>query len=218
MGYAGSALREAGATLTSAQFIDVGSKDDDIKLGSIIPIAAKGVDLGGNIEIQFLNFDGSSDMDNDYYWDGESTWLKDGSDEANDVVIPAGHGLWVSNTSGAPVSLRSSGQVNEKEILFPIRTAGATAAANAFPVDTTFGKVVPIADAGVDLGGNIEIQYLNFDGSSDMDNDYYWDGESTWLKDGSDEANDVVIPAGRGLWVSNTAGAPVSIQITAPEL
>ena len=216
VGYAGSDLRDAGSTLTSALFQNVGSADGSIRLGDVVPVAAEGVDLVGNLEIQYLNYFGGTDWDNDYIWDGE-VWLKDGDSDASDVIIPVGQGLWVGNSAGAPVNFRSSGEVNQKDIQFPLREVGSTAAANAFPTATTFGKIVPVAAEDVDLVGNLEIQYLNYFGGTDWDNDYIWDGE-VWLKDGDSDASEIVVAAGQGLWVGNSAGAPVTLHIAAPEL
>ena len=216
VGYAGSQLRDEGATLTTALFQSVAAKNGETTFGSIVPVAEEGVDLSGAIEIQYLLDDGSTDWDNDYYWDG-SVWLKDGITDASETPVIGGQGMWVVNQSGAPVSFQSSGEVNQKELEYPIREEGATAAANAFPCATTFGRIVPVAEEGVDLSGAIEIQFLLDDGSTDWDNDYYWDG-SAWLKDGMTDASETPVIAGQGMWVVNQSGAPVMFHIAAPEL
>ena len=215
VGYAGSALREVGNTLTSAQFIDIANSDDTIKLSNIVPVLANGEVAGwGEVEIQYLLSDGRTDTDNDFLWDGEG-WTKDW--ESIDVDIPAGQGLWVNNTAGAEVSLRSSGEVNQKDALFVLRDIGNTAAANCFPTATKLGELLPayVSDSNVAAWGEVEIQFLLSDGRTDTENDFLWDGEG-WTKDW--ESIDVDIPAGQGLWVNNSAGTEITLRIPAPEL
>jgi len=107
VGYAQSELdNDYGAVLVSAQFASVSDSTGKIDLGSIKPTASGDVDMVDAIEIQFLNTDGTTDYENDYFWDG-AKWY-DGSTyaDATSVSIPAGKGLWVLNTTGENVSLR----------------------------------------------------------------------------------------------------------------
>ena len=105
MGYAGSALNEEGGTVTTPMFQSVGNADGEITFGAITPVADPSVELGWNLEIQYLQYTGETDWDNSYSWDG-TKWLKDGYIDASDMPIPGGQGMWVNNGAFAPVTLR----------------------------------------------------------------------------------------------------------------
>ena len=199
--------------------MNVSSQTGSIKLSSIVPVKGDGEVAGWwEVEIQYLNFDGSTDTDNDYLWNGEN-WENADMEDMSDVDVPAGQGLWVGNSTGGAVNFRSSGEVNQDDVIFELRSAGATAAGNCFPTSTTLGNILPTIKGSDDVPGwwELEIQYLNFDGSTDTDNDYLWNGEN-WENADMEEMNDVVINPGQGLWVGNSTGTAVTLRIPAPEL
>lgn len=219
MGYAGSQLRESGNTLTSVQFMDIASPTGSIKLSSIVPILESGDVAGwGDVSVQYLNFDGSTDEENNYMWDGEC-WVDTEFNPKGDIDIPAGQGLWVNNAANVAMAFRSSGAVNLNDIIFDLRDNGNIAAANAFPTKTTLGEILPAIKGTEDVPGwgDISVQYLNFDGSTDEENNYMWDGEG-WVDIEFNPKGDVDIPAAQGLWVNNASGNPITLRIPAPEL
>ena len=219
VGYAGSDLRDAGATLTSALFMNVSSPDGSLKLSNIVPVKADG-DVAGwwEVEIQYLNFDGSTDFDHDYLWNGEN-WENADMEDMSDVEVPAGQGLFVGNSTGVAVNFRSSGELNQKDVVFTLRDAGATAAGNCFPTTTTLGELLPQIKDSEDVPGwwELEIQYLNFDGSTDFDNDYMWNGEN-WENADMEDMSELTINPGQGLFIGNSTGKAVTLRIPAPEI
>ena len=218
VGYAGYQLRDVGSTMSAAMFMDITSSDGSIKLGNIVPIKSNGEIAGWwEVEIQIPAYDGSTDPNADYMWNGEG-WENGDFEPMDDVVIPVGQGLWVINSTSSSVSFRSSGQVNENDALFALREIGSTAAANSFPTAITLGDIVPmLATGGVPGWWEVEIQIPAYDGSTDPNADYMWNGEG-WENGDFEPMDDVDIPAGQGLWVINSTSAAVNLQIPAPEL
>ena len=198
-------------------FGGVGAVGGASKFGDIVPVPGPGVELSG-IELQYLTYDGSSDEEEFYIWDGDgNVWLRQGWEDATDMPIPPGQGMWVGNGSYGEVKFQSAGEVRQSEIEFPINDEGGTAVGNSFPCAITFNDITPIPGPGVELSG-IELQYLTYDGSSDDEEFYIWDGDSNiWLRQGWEEATDMPIPAGKGMWVGNGSYGQVTIHISAPE-
>ena len=219
VGYAGSQLRESGNTLTSVQFMDIASPTGSIKLSSIVPIKSNGEVAGWwEVEIQYLKYDGRTDEDHDYMWNG-ANWENLNMEDMSNVDIPAGQGLWVANSTGVAVTFQSSGEVNQSDVIFELRDSGNTAAANCFPTLTKLGEVLPSIKGSSDLPGwwEVEIQYLKYDGRTDDDNDYMWNG-ANWENLNMEDMSNVDVPAGQGLWVANSTGKTVLLRIPAPEL
>ena len=199
--------------------MNVSATDGTIKLSSIVPVKGNGEVAGWwEVEIQYLLFDGRTDDNNDYMWNG-TNWENLAMEDQSDVEIPAGQGLWVFNTTGGAVTFRSSGEVNQNDVIFELRSAGATASANCFPTPLTLGDILPAIKGSDSVPGwwEVEIQYLLFDGRTDDNNDYMWNG-TNWENLAMEDKSAVPVPAGQGLWVFNTSGSEVTLRIPAPEL
>ena len=73
-------------------------------------------------------------------------------------------------------------------------------------------SVVPVSGlAAKDIRGKIEIQTLNNDGTTG-DEDYYWDGATWCYMEDDEDASDIIMDAGKGYWVYNYTGKPVTFQ------
>ena len=219
VGYAGSALRETGNTLTSALFMDISSPTGAIKLSSIVPVKDNGeVAEWWEIGVQYLLYNGYTDNDHNYMWNGEG-WEDTDFNPCDDVIIPAGQGLWVNNSTGGAVSFRSSGEVNQDDVIFELRDSGNTAAANCFPTATTLGEILPAIKNSDEVPEwwEVGIQFLLYNGYTDNDHNYMWNGEG-WEDTDFNPCDDEPIPVGQGLWVNNSSGKAVTLRIPAPEL
>ena len=219
-------MNDVGATLLTPIFAKVGTSTGNPRFGDFIPVRKDGLPIEDyKIEVQGLFSDGTTDWDFNFTWEN-GRWIdyNDFSEDpdASDVEITQGRGLWIYNTTEAEVYFQGAGQVSEFDAEYPMNDVGATAIGNCYPVETTWGQVVPIRDDGKPIEDyKIEVQGLNYDGTTDWDYNYTWEN-GRWIdyNDFSEDpdATNVKIPVGKGLWVYNTTEAKVTIHIAAPEL
>ena len=212
-------MNDMGATLLTPTFIGIGTTSGNPTFGNFIPMTESGVADAYSIEIQGLNSDGSTDWDFNYAWDG-SKWIDYGTmEDATNVELTRGRGLWTYNNTGAAVTFQCSGQVNVYDVSYPLNASGATAVGNCFPCECTWGDVLLSADEGNSISPySIEVQGLNSDGTTNWDYNYAWDG-TKWIDYGTmEDATNVKIPVGKGLWMYNNTGAGVTVRFAAPEL
>ena len=203
--------------MTSAQFTDVAAADGSITLSNLVPVAGEGVETAYSVEVQILDNVGYT-TDADYMWNGSSWDNVLTGEDASDVTIPAGQGLWVANFVGESVGFQSSGRVPTSDLNAALDTDfGAVAIGNPFPVSVTLGDIVPLAAEGVETAYSVEIQILDNAGYT-TEADYMWNGSSWENVLTSEDASQVTFPAGQGLWVANFTGEAVSLYIPAPEL
>lgn len=198
------------------------------------------VDDEGN-QLMFSYWDNEDTSD-----DGEGTgagWYRDGyvseDTKVTGIVFDAGQAFWVQGVDG--LSIQTSGQVKMSEAVIPMRQ-GHAAGGNPFPTTrdlaTTFSVTgyESYADGGDGIGGSVIVKVLTETGAIDIDAEgrpmswSFWDNEDTsddgegtgagWYRDGyvseDTKVNDVVIPAGQGLWIQGVDG--LYLHIRAPEL
>jgi len=194
-----------------------GDAQGQIKFGDFYPVV---VETGakakaGKVNAQFLKTTGATDVT--YTWTG-TYWLSSKTKKnASDELLPAGKALWLINNTGSAIALKSSGEVNQKDILFPLQLSGGAVAGNAFPVDTTFASIIPkVHSTGAAAkAGKVNLQYLKTTGATDVT--YTWTG-TYWLSSKTKKnASTEVVPAGKGFWVINNTGDAADIYIAAPE-
>ena len=217
VGYAQSGLT-TGFTLSSAQFLAVGS-EDSIGLQSIKPT---GDGTSDTVSIQTLDSAGRAvDTYTWCDWAGESgdqeAW-SDGSGEIIEgVTFEPGQGLWVYGAS-ADQGLMTAGRVAKSDVQVKL-CSGFVAVGNPFPVEINLQDIVPVGEGTSDT---VSIQTLDSAGRAvDTYTWCDWAGESgdqeAW-SDGSGEIIEgVTFTPGQGLWVYG-ASAEQSIRFPAPEL
>ena len=107
VGYASSALDDAGgAAAVAPQFSTVGS-EAGIKLSDIEPLTETTTSLRRKIQIQLLTSAGLAATI--YRWEGTGgkTWIAEKStDDMGETEIPAGQAMWVLNTANCTATLR----------------------------------------------------------------------------------------------------------------
>ena len=208
----------SGGSIVASMFQVVGNADGKIKFGDLVPLMdATGAKAAmGMVNAQFLKITGETDIT--YMWMG-TYWMNTSTfGDASEELIPAGKALWLINNSGAAISLQSTGEVNTKDILTPMSSAGGATLGNAFPVDTTFANIIPKnhASGAVAGMGTVNLQYLKITGETDIT--YMWMG-TYWMNTSTfGDASKEVVPAGKGFWVINNAGVDLDLYIAAPEL
>ena len=218
-------MNDMGATLLTPMFAKVGTSTGNPRFGDFVPVRKDGGQIEDYaIEVQGLFYDGTTDWDFNFTWEG-GRWIdyNDFSEDpdASNVEITQGRGLWIYNNTGAEVVFQGAGQVSEIDAEYPMNEMGATAIGNCYPVETTWGQVAPIRDDGEPIEDYaIEVQGLNYDGTTDWDYNFTIEG-GKWIDYNAFEdpdATNVKIPVGKGLWVYNNTGSKVTIHIAAPEL
>ena len=223
VGYAGTQLDDDwGFVLTGSQFINIGEKQK-CSLADVKPVASTDYIVGnGDVEIQTLTSSGS--VDQYYKWNGSKWVFKNGGADASGEVMPAGKGLWVANSvdpEDAIITFQTAGEVATSDILVRLDDDwGFVAAANGFPVDLKLGQISlePTEDYSVG-NGDVEIQTLTSSGG--VDQYYKWNGSKWVFKNGGADANDVIIPAGKGLWIANSVDPDdslIDLRMPAPVL
>ena len=221
VGYASSALDDAGgAAAVAAQFTTVGS-EAGIKLSDIEPITETATSLRRKVQIQLLTSAGLKSVA--YRWEGTGgkTWIAEKTtDDLGDTVLSAGQGLWVFNTANVATSFRSAGQVGTSDIIQPLDDAGGAAmVGNSFPVAVKLKDIVPSTETATSLRRKIQIQILTSAGLKSVA--YRWEGTGgkTWIAEKTtDDVGETEIPAGQAMWVFNTANCAATLRIPAPEL
>ena len=223
VGYAGTQLDDDwGFVLAGSQFVNIGGSQV-FRLGDVKPVASTDYVVGnGDVEIQTLTSGGGTESA--YKWNG-SKWVNlAGGADASDVMIPAGKGLWVANSvdpEDAIVTFQTAGEVGTADIVARLDDDwGFVAIANGFPVPFKLGQISLEPTEDYSIGnGDVEIQTLTSGGATEKA--YKWTG-AKWVNLGTGEdANDVVIPAGKGLWVANSVDPEdtlIDLRIPAPEL
>ena len=202
--------------MTAPQFASVGDETKAIKVGDIKLIHDPAVDPAFSVEIQFLNTDGSTDLDKSLSWDG-TIWCDANGEDASNQTIPAGQGLWVYNQTYEAIRFQSAGEVNDNDIFFPLAEDGmAVPVGISYPTSITAGNMVLVHDPAVDPAFSVEIQFLNTDGSTDLDKSLSWDG-AIWCDVNGEDASNQTIPAGQGLWVYNQTYELINLHIAAPD-
>ena len=228
VGYAQKDTISSGNAMLSAQFAAISANDGsatlaDLTVGGYEPYDEEEDEGGtsGSFNIQFLSSSGTTEAQ--YYWyddDVKTGWFTRSGEASDSVKLDAGKGIWVS---GKGLSLTSAGAVNENDILITTRSSGNQAVANTTPVNL---KLSQIAVTGYDpydeeedeggTSGSFNIQFLTSSGTTSAQ--YYWyddDVKTGWFDRAGNNANDVEIPAGTGVWVS---GKGLTVRIPAPEL
>lgn len=196
----------------------VGNADGKIKFGDLVPLMdATGAKAAmGTVNAQFLKTSGQTDIT--YAWMG-TYWMNTSNfQDASEELIPAGKALWLINNTGAAISLRTAGEISQKDILIPMSSTGGSTLGNGFPVDTTFANVIPKIHATGALAamGSVNLQYLKTSGQTDIT--YAWMG-TYWMNTSNfKDASQEVIPSGKGFWIINNSGTDLDLYIAAPEL
>ena len=228
VGYAQKDTASSGFAMLSAQFEAVGANDGsatlaDLTIGGYEPYDPV-EDEGGttaDFSVQFLTASGTTEAQYWWYDDDEKTgWYDASGNLCNDVALSAAKGFW---TSGHGLTMTSAGQVNENDIVITTASAGFRAIANTTPVNLKLSQLAitgyepydPVEDEG-GTTADFSVQFLTASGTTASQYWWYDDDEKTgWYDASGTLSNDVVIPAGTGVWVS---GHGLSIRIPAPEL
>lgn len=214
--------------MLSAQFATVGATDGSATLSDLTIAGYEKYDAdsdeggtSGELAIQFLTNSGTSEARYEWYDNDEKIgWFDRSGNSADDVALPAGKGVWAS---GRGLKVTSAGVVNENDIVVVTTSSGNQAIANTTPVDL---KLSQLAVSGyspynedTDEGGTsgeFAIQFLTSTGTTQARYEWYDNDEKTgWFDRSGNDAGDVVLAAGAGVWVS---GRGMTIRIPAPEL
>ena len=228
MGYANKDTASSGFAMLGAQFEAVGANDGSATLADLTIGGYEKYDeetdeggTSGEFVIQFLTATGTLEARYSWFDDDEKTgWFDRDGDAADDVSLEAAKGIWVS---GKGLSMTSAGQVNEDDIVINTSASGFKAIANTTPVDL---KLSQLAITGYDpydeetdeggTSGEFVIQFLTSTGTLQARYSWFDDDEKTgWFDRDGEDANNVTIPAGTGVWVS---GKGLTLRIPAPEL
>ena len=214
--------------MLGAQFEAVGASDGsatlaDLKIGGYEAYDEES-DKGGTsgaFVIQFLTSTGT--LEARYSWfddDVKTGWFDRDGNTADSVSLEAAKGVWVS---GKGLSMTSAGQVNEDDIVINTSATGFKAIANTTPVDLKLSQLAITGydayDEESDKGGTsgaFVIQFLTSTGT--LEARYSWfddDVKTGWFDRNGEDASNVTIPAGTGVWVS---GKGLTIRIPAPTL
>ena len=228
VGYNSAGLRNGGlAKGVGSMFLRVDG--EDVTLGDLV-VTGYEPGMGGETGVYCQLLDGyGRSLGVDYFWyddgvKGEGTecvdwwygWYSQDSETSyNDVVIPAGEGVWMYSPNTA-FKIQSAGAVAKAPIAATLRSGGlAKMAVNPMPADLTFGDVW-ISGYASGTGGETGVYCQKLDGyGRSLGIDYFWydDGvkdEGTecvdwwygWYSQDSETSyNDVTLPAGEGIWV-----------------
>ena len=175
----------------------------------------------GDFDVQFLTASGTLESGYSWYDDDVRTgWFDRDDKPADNVKLDAAKGIWVR---GGGLTMTSAGQVNANDIVITTASSGFRPVANTFPVDVKLSQLAVTGydayDEETDEGGtsgDFDIQFLTANGKLAAGYSWYDDDERTGWYDRDDNlSNNVVIPAGTGVWVR---GGGLTIRIPAPEL
>ena len=181
---------------------------------------------GGEIYIEVLNSAGYTEQT--YYWyqnafGKEDGWYNDDDDkigeDVDDVVFAPGTGLWLTGIDGEV--LTTAGKVFQADLGL-ILADDSQMLGNPYP--SPIGLVANIeVDAGGSCGGEIYIEMLNSAGYTEQT--YYWyqsafGKDDGWYNDDDDligvDVDDVIFPAGQGLWVNGIEDAEFNFTSPIP--
>ena len=230
MGYNQAGLRSGNqAKGVGNMFLNI--DNSTLTLGDII-VTGYGAGEGGETGVycQFLDGYGRTIDNMSYYWyddgvKGEGTecedwwygWYNSDSDVAyNDVILPAGEGVWMYSPS-TDYSIQGAGLVANAPIAVSLRSGNqAKMVVNPMPATLTFADMW-ISGYAEGTGGETGVycQFLDGYGRTIDNMSYYWydDGVKDegaecedwwygWYNSDSDVSyNDVEIPAGTGVWM-----------------
>ena len=198
VGYAQSGLRE-GATMTTAQFVGVGTAGGVIDLQDLKP---QGDDCVDNLNLSTLGPYGDTLITYtwiDYGSDGGAYWTEDGDTKAVGVTFQPSEAFWLQASSDQQ-SLQSSGEVSKEDITIQLRE-GATMVGNSTPVEVDLQDILPSGDDCVD---NLNLSILGPYGDTLITYtwiDYGSEGGAYWTEDGDTKATGVKIQPGAGVWL-----------------
>ena len=210
-----------------SMFLNVGGADST--LGDLHVVGYE-PGTGGETGVYCQLLDGAGrTLGIDYFWyddgvkgEGEECvdwwygWYSQDSETSyNDVLLPAGEGVWMFSPSTA-YSIQSSGAVAKAPIAVTLRsTMEAKMVVNPMPTDLTFGDMW-ISGYAAGTGGETGVYCQLLDGAGrTLGTDYFWydDGvkdEGTecvdwwygWYSQDSETSyNDTALPAGEGVWM-----------------
>ena len=228
MGYSQKDTAASGFAMLGAQFATVGATDGsatlaDLKIGGYDTYDSETEKGGtsGSFNIQFLTASGTAETSYSWFDDDEKTgWFDRSGNSADDVSLGAGKGIWVS---GRGLTMTSAGAVPESDVVITTASSGYRAIANTTPVAL---KLSQLAITGYDpydsetekggTSGSFNIQFLTASGTAEASYSWFDDDEKTgWFDRAGNDASDVEITPGAGVWVS---GRGLTIRIPAPEL
>ena len=228
VGYAQKDTASSGFAMLGAQFEAVGAADGSSTLADLTISGYEPYDeeedeggTSGDFIIQFLSSSGTTEASYSWYDDDEKTgWFDRSGNSANDVALTAAKGVWVR---GGGLTMTSAGAVGENDIVITTASSGFRAIANTTPVTLKLGQLTVSGyqpyDEEEDEGGtsgDFIIQFLNANGTTNSSYSWYDDDEKTgWFDRAGNNANNVEIPAGTGVWVR---GGGLTVRIPAPEL
>ena len=177
----------------------------------------------GDIYIEILNSAGRTI--NTYSWyknafGKEDGWYNDDDeligDEAEDIVFTPGTGLWLTGIDGEV--LTTAGKVFQADLALTLQD-DSQMLGNPYPAPIGLAENIEIdTDAS---SGDIYIEMLNSAGRTVATYSYYKNAfgkDDGWYNDDDeligDEVDDVIFPAGQGLWVTGVDGD--GFNITSP--
>ena len=238
VGYMNKDTTEGGMTLQTPVFTATGN-GTGIYLSTLKPTGYEANEdfleddngTDGEFAVQTLTAAGKRDQlytwkrsVSDGEWENDGRWQQGGTiiSGANDVLIPAGTGLWtqvpdLAGDDGAEYTIVSSGEVNGSDRTFLLNVGGMTALGNPYPVAVPLSSVIPQGyeanedfledDNGTD--GEFAVQTLTAAGKREQlftwkrsVSDGEWENDGRWQQGGTviSGANEFYIQPGVGLW------------------
>ena len=178
----------------------------------------------GDIYIEILDSLGYTEQT--YYWYQNSFgkddgWYNDDDDmigvDVDDIVFAPGTGLWLTGIDGE--ELTTAGKVYQADISIPLAD-DKQMIGNPYAASIGLAANVTIEMTGKS-NGDVYIEMLDSLGYTEQT--YYWYQNSFGKDDGwynddddviGDDVDDIIFPAGQGLWVTGLEGA--NFNITSP--
>ena len=205
VGYAETGLR-FGAKGIGASFVKVDATDVNLQDLKATGYAAEDGYADEEVYVQTLDAFGRTIAS--YYWydseeDGYYGWYDDNGNYAEDVILPAGEGLY-GYAPDESFSIQSAGQVPTSDFSVTLRF-GAKHVINSTPVDVNIQDVIVTGYAVEDGYADEEVYVQTLDAFGRTIASYYWydseeDGYYGWYDDNGSFVNELIIAPGTSVY------------------
>jgi hydrogenase maturation factor HypE len=138
--------------MATSTFVPVGSDGTSLRLGDIVPTNFDGAN---GDTVQFFNLNGSGSVSTTAWYFAGYGWFDFNTNESlDDMLIPAGTGLFVTSTqTGAEFVVSGEVVLQSTTLTLPV---GYTVVGNSSPVSIVLGDIVPNANFDGAFGDTIQ--------------------------------------------------------------
>ncbi|OPZ95581.1 MAG: hypothetical protein BWY72_02051 [Bacteroidetes bacterium ADurb.Bin416] len=188
-----------GYKMATSTFVPVGSDGTSLRLGDIVPTNFDGAN---GDTVQFFNLNGSGSVSTTAWYFAGYGWFDFNTNESlDDMLIPAGTGMYVNSTLAGAEFLVAGEVLQEASTL--VLPTGYTVAGNSSPVEITLGQIVP--NASFDGANGDTVQFFDPTGSGIVTTTAWFFAGYGWFDFNTNESLDaMVINPGDAFYVNAT--------------